>query len=204
MAKPSEKAVDKLLVNEIAAFLDVSVNQFLFLSNVYPRGIFSKRSKYGAIVHRIRFKEIETYITTCIENTLPLIKHNLLKSFCIISVCKSGKPIEQLTIGMDDLKDTYNDLTRLQSLFQSCILKLNQNFETTSSFRPETFRIEIEIKENTRRAELFELQNQNFRFVDITNEKRKTYSVDAAAIHSEKISSCVSISLYKMTFGESD
>lgn len=166
------------LVEDVFSFLDAFCHHALYCFRVYPSGIFQKRLKFGAVAFKTIHPELHNYIAKCTNSLKPLLQRNLLSAIEIVFIGKMAEVLSKLTLVVKTGRQhcVFDDQSRLQlhKTFQKILLQLSQSIENrTLSKDAESFRLNIIPSTSITNSQLLELQNQSFRFLDISADEER-------------------------------
>jgi len=112
-------------------FLEVIINQVLFLRDVYPKNIFTDRKRFGIPVKMSSQPWLNNYVTDTLHNLSTVLQNNGADiESVVIVVAEQTRPVEKYVVEIEkcsfkkSLRDGFHAL--LETTFVSFILKLTQ------------------------------------------------------------------------------
>ena len=188
------------VVQDVFSFLDTFFHHALYCFNVYPRGIFQKRLKFGAVTFKTIHYELHNYIAKCTSSLKPLLQRNLLSAVELVFIGKMAEVLSKLTLNVKigSHRRVFDGRSRLQlhKIFQTILLQLSQYSDREPlNGNAESFRLHIIPCCSITNSQLLELQNQSFRFLDISSSEQEENAVSTFESSAISKSSCEFASL---------
>ncbi|KAF4533340.1 hypothetical protein B566_EDAN002737 [Ephemera danica] len=107
MSKPSVNTVDSggfKPDTTILEFLEVSIHQLLFIHQIYPSGIFSRKQKYGIPVQVSGHPLVNNYITHCLKTAQELLKLQTLSTVMLAFYGGNNHIIKKIVFDVSSLQ----------------------------------------------------------------------------------------------------
>lgn len=112
----------------LCEFLEIAVNAILYSRDIYPRGSFDEKKKYGIPVQICVHAEVRSYVDSILESLHIMMQSNKVHLFCILILDSTKELVEKFVFEVSALENLRNiafgDLLSLEQDFRSLLLKL--------------------------------------------------------------------------------
>ncbi|XP_033642371.1 mitotic spindle assembly checkpoint protein MAD2B-like isoform X1 [Asterias rubens] len=147
----------------LCEFLEVAVNQILYIRNLYPSGIFDRRKKYNVPVQMSRHPELNQYITDVIAGIKPLLVKDEIQCISVVIIHALQHPVERFVfeIAPPSSRSLSNDsfLINIEQSLRAFLLRINTCDAALQSNPPDcSFKILV----HTKSSAVFSMEDSQF------------------------------------------
>jgi len=111
----------------VCEFLEVAVHGILYARDIYPRGSFELRKKYGIPVQICVHPGVRSYVDALLESLSQLLQRREVNTFCVLILNANQEPVEKFMFEISTVCDNSfccSDLLSLELELRDMLLKI--------------------------------------------------------------------------------
>lgn len=169
----------------LAATLEASIHQLVYVLNVYPSSSFTKCIFLGIVGQRNQHKGVVNYISNCIRMALPLLRHDT--GAAVVVQAGSERAILRLNLDGD------GTVTSIESRLRSLILKVHGMKQNKK--KEQSFCIQLLPSSTDCQEVIYGLETNQWKQISHTNQQQ-SQSLATSSSKVRPIYACGGISLH--------
>ncbi|GAB6031846.1 MAD2 mitotic arrest deficient-like 2 [Chamberlinius hualienensis] len=119
----------EIIVDVLSEFLEVVINNVLYIRRIYPQGIFVKKKKYGIPIQMSVHPELNNYLINCVKSMRSKLLANEVQAIAIAFLEESTSNIVQrFVIEIGDVKTAVkqceHNLAAIEEVLRSFCVKI--------------------------------------------------------------------------------